>query len=193
MKNYTKGLLGFILFIFLISLSSFTVLANDETGLLPSSEEVARDVTFKITSGLDVNKEKESTFDKKRTISGTASEGTIITIDVHSKKDNKQDSSSEQTDDENKNQESNIYNIEVGASGIFSQTVELVIGENKIDIIVEEENKDKIEKSFIINRKSREIKQELEKTIVLPGETTSSDVKTTQEETTNALDQLLKK
>lgn len=193
MKNYTKGLLGFILFIFLISLSSFTVLANDETGLLPSSEEVTRDVTFKITSGLDVNKEKESTFDKKRTISGTASEGTIITIDVHSKKDNKQDSSSEQTDDENKNQESNIYNIEVGASGIFSQTVELVIGENKIDIIVEEENKDKIEKSFIINRKSREIKQELEKTIVLPGETTSSDVKTTQEETTNALDQLLKK
>lgn len=193
MKSYTKGLLGFILFIFLISLSPFTVLANDETGLLPSSEEVTSDVTFKITSGLDVNKEKESTFDKKRTISGTASEGTIITIDVHSKKDNKQDSSSEQTDGENKNQENNTYNIEVGASGIFSQTVELVIGENKIDITVEEENKDKIEKSFIINRKSREIKQELEKTIVLPGETTSNDVKTTQEETTNALDQLLKK
>lgn len=196
MKNYVKGLLGLFLFLFLISLSpSETLAGGDEMGLLPSAERV--DVDFKITSGLDINKEKESTFDKKRTISGTANEGTIITIDIHiqNKKDeqlqsNQYETESKDTENNEDNKDNNYYTIEVGASCIFSQTVELAIGENKIDITVEEEGKDKIEKNFIINRKSREIKQELEKAIVLPGETT--ETKVNEEESTNALDQLLK-
>ncbi len=197
MKIYSKSLLGLFLFLFLISLSPSNVLAggDDGLGLLPSSEKV--DVDFKITSGLDINKEKESTFDKKRTISGTANEGTIITIDIHNQatqKDEEEIQSTENKTDEtesteNKTKDDECYTIEVGASCIFSQTVELAIGENKIDITVEEKGKDTIEKVFKINRKSREIKQELEKAIVLPGET---ETKLIEEESSNALDQLLK-
>ncbi len=192
MRIYSKSLLGLFLFLFLISLSPSNVLAggDDELGLLPSSEKV--DVDFKITSGLDVNKEKESTFDKKRTISGTANEGTIITIDIHNQttqKDEEDVQSTENETDENKTKDDEYYTIEVGASCIFSQTVELAIGENKIDITVEEKGKDTIEKVFTINRKNREIKQELEKAIVLPGET---ETKSIEEESSNALDQLLK-
>lgn len=164
MRKYINRLLGFVAIMFILSILPFTVLASD-TGLVSPSEEVVNEINFNITSGIDVKKEKESTFDKKRTITGTSDEGTSITIYVYTTKVDSDEKKSEDDEDSTV-----TYTIVVGASGIFSQAIELAIGENTVDITVEKEDYESINKTFIINRKNREIKQELEKTIILPGE-----------------------
>lgn len=190
MKKFIKGFSVFAIMIFMISILPFTALAND-TDILSDDDKI--EISFKITSGLDLNKEKESTFDKKRTISGTAKDGTMVTINVYSDSEPDSSQNGEETEVSSNSdyKEEQFYEIAVGASGIFSQTIYLNLGENTIDITVESEDSETIEKSFIINRKSREIKQELEKTIVLPGETQSSE-KTSSDDTSNALEQLKK-
>lgn len=164
MKKYINKFLGFATIMLVLSMLPFTVLAYDST--TSSSEEIVNEINFNITSGIDVKKEKESTFDKKRTITGTSDEGTSITIYVYTAKENPEENESEDDDKDS----TVTYTIIVGASGIFSQAIELAIGENTIDITVEKEDYESINKTFIINRKNREIKQELEKTIILPGE-----------------------
>lgn len=152
-----KSVIGVIVLIFIMMLP-FTVMASD-TGLLPSAHEATNteQLVFKITSGVDTSKNKESTFDKKRTITGTAEEGTKVTISIY-------------TGNEASDNLKNEFVIDVGASGIFSQTVELELGENIINIKVEKENFSTQTKKFVISRKDREIKQELESAIILPGE-----------------------
>lgn len=135
-------------------------------GPLSSATDMALPVErFEITGGIDGTKEIETTFDKTKTISGTAEEGTEIIISVYEPNEKNQN---DENDDEEFT-ELNSYTLIVGPSGIFSQTIDLEVGENYIVISA---NKDDKNSSFetIIKRKKSEIKTELEKGIVLPGQ-----------------------
>lgn len=112
---------------------------------------------FSITSGLDFLKENKATFDKTRTITGKAEEGSVVTITIYEKLLEK----------EEELKETEKYKIVVGASGYFSQTINLVIGENIIDINVSKDNKS-YNGQTSIKRKKSEIKNELEQAIILP-------------------------
>lgn len=111
---------------------------------------------FEITGGIDKEKDAESTFDKTRTISGSAESGTEIIISVYT------------YDEDNEKVLLEDYDFIVGASEIFSQSVNLAIGENYILI---EAYKDEDISSYEVNikRKEGQIKQELEQGIALPG------------------------
>ncbi len=185
MKKFTSGLLVSVI---TISLMSYPVLAN---GVI-SNDKI---INFQITSGLDTEKmksetekdktdiennqmdskeiPKESTFDEKRTITGTADKGTTVTIQVYTtdEKLKKEKEVEEKKIKDYTEEDLGVTDeIIVGASGIFSKIIDLEIGENIIIIIISKENHTTIEKQFVINRKKREIKQDLEKTIVLPGD-----------------------
>lgn len=160
MKKNIKKFIGFNVLICIVFMLQFTVLAS-EAALSPSIDKI-KEVIFEITSGLDTEKEKESTFDEQRTLTGTAEEGVLVSIQVSSSQE-VSENLNESSSDEN-------YDIVIGASGIFSQTIKLKVGENTIDITISKEGFETVKKSFIVNRKKREIMQELEKTIVLPGE-----------------------
>lgn len=99
---------------------------------------------IKVTSGL--TKEQEVTFDKVRNISGEAKEGTLLVFKVYQDKD--------QEDKE-------TYSQSVGASGLFSQLINLKEGKNYIEIKVDYKDGEKVF-LFEINRKKEEIKKELE-------------------------------
>lgn len=190
-------------------------------------EEVLKKLIFDITSGFDLKKDKESTFDTKRTITGTAEEGTMVTVYVYNKavdglaiwyeqnteeEDDNIDKAEEAADkdlsyDTQKSEQSiskedkkeavksqaikseeekaealqdeediqedtqpdEIYEIEVVSSGIFSQSIELELGDNTIVLVFEKENCQTVVKQFNITRKSRDIKEVLENGIVFPG------------------------
>ena len=106
---------------------------------------------FEITGGIDFEKERISTFDSSKTITGTADEGTEITIEVYGPEDE------ELKED---------YSFIVGISGIFSQTVDFGIGENHI--VVYSNSGDKTE-DVVVNRKEQAIKKVLEEGVYLPG------------------------
>lgn len=99
---------------------------------------------IKITAGL--TKKQEVTFDKVRNISGEAKEGTALLFMVYQ-------------DEEQEEIES--YSQSVGASGLFTQLIELKEGKNYIKIFVEQ-NDQKQTFLFEIERKKEEIKKELE-------------------------------
>jgi hypothetical protein len=112
---------------------------------ISSAEEDILDLgVIKITAGL--TKEQEVTFDKVRNIAGEAKEGTVLVFKVYQDK--------EQEDKE-------TYSQSVGASGLFSQLINLKVGKNYIEIKVEQENNEQVF-LFEISRKKEEIKKELE-------------------------------
>ena len=121
----------------------------------PASDE--DNIKFSITSGLDFSKENKATFDKSRTIVGKAQPKSSITIKVYEKLPQK----------EEKLKKVEEYKIVVGASGYFSQTINLSIGENIIDIVSLNDKKS-YDMSTSITRKKSEIKNELEQAIILP-------------------------
>ena len=61
------------------------------------------------------------------------------------------------------------YPVEVGESGLFSQPVELYIGENVIDFSAGLEDCENIEMETTVTRKNKEIKAKLESSIYVPG------------------------
>ena len=61
------------------------------------------------------------------------------------------------------------YQIEVGPVGLFSQTVELEIGENVVSVVAEKEGKKSSSGQCVIKRKNRQIKKELETGVSIPG------------------------
>ena len=113
---------------------------------------------FCITGGLDFSNEIKSTFDKTRTITGKAQEGDTVTIYVYEKLLEKQEEL----------KEVDKYTVVVGASGYFSQTIDLAVGENIIDINVKDEGNRSSSVSTSIIRKKSEIKNELERAVILP-------------------------
>lgn len=114
-------------------------------------------VDFSITDGVNSFKKTESTFDDSRTISGVAETGTIVEFEVQN------------LNSRGKVKETTTYEVEIGASGIFSQTIDLDIGENVITITASKENCTPIEKEVTIKRKEKSIKNELESSIIIPG------------------------
>ena len=61
--------------------------------------------------------------------------------------------------------------LEVGVSGIFSQTVELSLGENVVEITASKEGYETVSEETIIKRRNITIKNELENTVSIPGGT----------------------
>ena len=123
------------------------------------AEAAKQELGFSVTSGIDLSKETQSTFDDSKTIAGTANQGTAIEIIVSSK-----DASGDLADEES-------YCMEVGASGMFSQTVELSLGENVVSITASKKGYDTVREETIVKRRNITIKNELENTVSIPGGT----------------------
>lgn len=113
--------------------------------------------TVEITSDLNLEDEKLSTFDDEKTIAGTALSGTIIEISVSSK------------DFSGKYKQNQFYTIEVGSSEIFNQAMGLKVGKNLVEVTASLDGEIILEGEIVINRKSRLVKQQLEKGIYIPG------------------------
>lgn len=137
-----------LIFAFIISISVSTVFANGT-----SLESLA---SFEITSGLP--KEIESTFDDSRTIIGIAEKNTNVTVSV-----------SHAADGEEEPEVTDYFEITVGASGMFSQSIHLQMGENTV-VVTAAKGKYQSEKVALIKRKDKEIKLELEQGLALPGQ-----------------------
>lgn len=120
---------------------------------------------FEITGGLDKEKETESTFDETKIISGSAKEGTSITVSVYQP-------SIKENEEEKELIEIQSYELEVGSSGRFMQSVNLSLGENYI-VITAQDNDGSSEETFMVKRKEMQIKNELEQNIALPGQKSS--------------------
>lgn len=132
-------------------LSAASAVPVEEAVVLPA-------VVFDVSSGIKSFDKTESTFDESRTISGSSEQGAVIAISVSTK-----------------NADGNLkvnsaYNIEVGASGLFSQTIELAVGENVVKISVCKDGCSAVDEEATIKRKKREIKNELENGISIPGD-----------------------
>ncbi|MBO8434177.1 MAG: hypothetical protein IAC55_02480 [Tyzzerella sp.] len=113
-------------------------------------------VEFAVTSGIELGN-TESTFDKTRTITGSSESGSLISITLSKKN----------ASGVLNNYAS--YQIEVGPVGLFSQTVELEIGENVVSVVAEKEGKKSSSGQCVIKRKNRQIKKELETGVSIPG------------------------
>lgn len=120
-------------------------------------ENQERELDFSITSGIDLSKKSQSTFDSSRTISGVAEQGTAVEINVSTK-----DADGEWTDPV-------CYETLVGASGLFSHTVTLALGDNLVEVSASLEGCETISQGTVVKRKKMEIKTELENTISVPG------------------------
>lgn len=129
----------------------------DETVEVSQQEE--NEIGFTITSGLNADGKRESTFEESRTISGTADEGATVEISVFLKSARG-----------NLNEQA-TYTIEIGATELFSQTVELSEGDNVIFVTAYKEDCDPIECEGVIRRKSGIIKEELENGISILSST----------------------
>lgn len=150
-------------FIFALCLSMIfthmTCAFNTDADKMPEPLE-----RFEITGGLDAEKETETTFDTDRAISGAAEKDTEIMIVVYK---------AVYHDDETEYEEINTYEFTVGPSGLFSQTVDLELGENYIQIIAAKGKKQSVVEA-VIKRKDSEIKSELSQIKALPGQRTSA-------------------
>lgn len=152
-KSISKLILSTLISCFL--LANTIVYAGSVENLPKDNKEIIVNSieNFEITSGID--KDLEVTFDTKRTITGTSTKDSIVTIKVMKLKSDKL-------------QEVYSYTVEVGQSGVFSQEISLIVGDNYISI--ETKTKEGTSKVYsTINRKKIEIKHELENGIVLPG------------------------
>lgn len=123
------------------------------------AETAEQELGLSVTSGIDMSKETQSTFDDSKIIAGVADQGTAIEISVSTK-----DANGELT-------ENACFEIEVGASGIFSQTVELSLGENVVAITASKEGCETVSGETIVKRRNITIKNELENTVSIPGST----------------------
>ena len=147
MRKQRKDLILGVVFCLILLLSVPVYASEDQTN-------AASFVT--ISGDLDFSDEKVSTFYEERTVSGTAPEGTKITITTYKKgfigRLKEQDS----------------FEMTVGSAGVFSQIVPLRIGENVVVFQVAYED-EMYEATLTVNRKKQEIKLELENAIFLPG------------------------
>ena len=141
-----KKILFMFLFCFSLCLMSSAAYADEK--------DVAQ---IEFTGGVDFEKEKISTFNDSKQISGSAEKGTVITIKVYT------------VNSRGNLREREIYEIEVGKSGLFSQSIDLRLGENLVEFSACKDGKEDFVDEVVINRKERVIKYKLENEIYLPG------------------------
>ena len=128
---------------------SFTAFAGSLCGTANPVE------VFSITGGIDMDKDTETTFDKIRNIIGKAEKGTDIVIKVY-------------TPSEEGYSLMDTYETCAGVSELFSQTIDLYIGENYITVEAYGDGDCYSKAEAYINRKKSEIKEILQQGIVLP-------------------------
>lgn len=107
---------------------------------------------FAVSVGME--EESVATFEESRTFSGTAAVGDVVTISLY-------------TENSRGNQVlRSSYELEIGASGLFSQSVPLYVGENWVEI----SDGDTVE-SISVRRYAKALKVELKNGISRPGDT----------------------
>lgn len=116
----------------------------------------AAELNVSVTGDLDFQKEKISTFNDLKTISGTAEKGVLIDIVIYKKSYY------------GTLTEAESYSVEVGDSNLFSQAVALDEGENYIELKAMMQGYDNFEREVIVSRKNKAIKSQLENGIYLP-------------------------
>lgn len=114
---------------------------------------------FKITSGVS-GKASEITFDSTRVISGTAETGAKISITIYEPYTNSAGKTAYKL--------IRTYNLTVGSTGIFSQTISLKEGANYLVVTARKDGKYS-EIRTTINRKNKVIKSVLSQSIAVPG------------------------
>ena len=115
--------------------------------------------TYTIGGTIDFEKEITSTFSGNRIVTGSAPAGTNVSISVYNTETDK----------------TFVYEIETGASGLFSKVVTLTNGENTITLSLSLDGYDKVTKETVINKKDDKIKHTLEKGMLIPGEGITND------------------
>ena len=115
---------------------------------------------FKITSGIDTRKSSEITFDATRVISGTAEKGAKIGITVYEPYT---------VNCKTYYKLIRTYNITVGSTGIFSQSISLKEGANYLVVAARKDGKYS-EIRTTINRKDKVLKSVLSQSIAVPGQ-----------------------
>ncbi len=115
---------------------------------------------FKITSGIAQGKASEITFDSTRVISGTAETGSKISITVYEPYTNAAGKTAYKL--------IRTYNLTVGSTGIFSQSISLKEGVNYLVVTAKKDGKYS-EIRTTINRKNKVLKSVLSQSIAVPG------------------------
>lgn len=115
---------------------------------------------FKITSGIAANKTSEITFDATRVISGTAETGAKISITIYEPYTNAAGKTAYKL--------IRNYNLTVGSTGIFSQSISLKEGVNYLVVTARKDGKYS-EIRTTINRKNKVLKSVLSQSIAVPG------------------------
>lgn len=141
--------------VFLITLCFMALQAVSVFG----SQTPSQAAVFSIAEGFDTTKDYEATFDSSRVISGTAEKGANINISVYDP---------EIVVDGSYSKISN-YDLVVGQSGIFRQTIDLKLGKNKV-VAKAGSGNEEVSYSTTINRKESQIQSDLDGIIVLPGQ-----------------------
>lgn len=145
-----------IKYVFLISLC---FIAFNAVNVFASGATPSQVAYFSIAEGFDTAKSYEATFDSTRVISGTAAKGSTVSITVYD------------PDVVINGSYSKIagYNLTVGQSGIFRQTINLKLGKNYV-VVTAAYNGQSSSYSTTINRKEGQIQSDLDGIIVLPGQ-----------------------
>ena len=115
---------------------------------------------YSLTGTVDFDSESSSTFSDTKIISGTAPEGTTVTITV--------DCPSSGTGE--------TLAATVGASELFTKTITLSNGANDITVTLSLPGYDDVTMTTTINKKESKIKRALEKGIYIPGENIGGDI-----------------
>ncbi len=168
MKKFT--FVVFLSFLMIFSSSMHVIYASSGSPLQETDGLVAVD-TFEITDGIDLSKDAEATFDQERTISGVAEKDTDLLFVVYKAVYHAEE-------DTFSYEEQDSYALTVGASGLFSQTVNLGLGENYVEITASKG----LKKSIVgttIKCKDEGVKLELENGRALPGQNSSMPKTTT--------------
>lgn len=120
-----------------------------------SQEESVDYFSFEFLSG--VTKDTESTFDSSRVLIGSALEDTSVSIYQYAY--NTESECFEVID--------SYEDLTIGQVGVFTQSVELIEGGNYFKIVLSKDDLT-FTKTALITRKPLEVKNELEKGIILP-------------------------
>lgn len=156
-KNLFGGLLVKAVFAAAVIICAFAVPASAMGAALPVER-------FAITGGINTSKTSEITFDTTRVISGTAEKGAQITISLYEPYT---------LNGQTQYKLIRTYNLTVGSTGIFSQSVSLKEGKNYVVVAARKADGGATKYSEVrttINRKDKVIKSVLSQSIAIPGQ-----------------------
>ena len=152
-RSMTVMFIKQIKYMFILTLCFMAIQAISVFG----SQTPSQVANFSIAEGFDTTKDYEATFDATRVVSGTATKGANINISVYDPNIVVDGSYSKISN----------YDLVVGQSGIFRQTINLKLGKN---YVVAKADISDVSYQTTINRKESQIQSDLDGIIVLPGQ-----------------------